>query len=182
MSEGRPSPARFARRPLPVGEGSSAVLPSPTGRRAGDEGARVKLPLPPDLLAFARSLRKQQPDAEQLMWLMLRNRRFLNWKFKRQHSFPPYILDFFCEDLKLAVELDGGQHNEVAGQAKDEGRSIYLRSRGIEIARYWNNDVLQNLDAVLEDLMARCVQRASPSPGATRHPLPEGEGLGDDDE
>jgi very-short-patch-repair endonuclease len=161
--------------PLPEGEGRN--VPSPTGggrrvQRAGD-GTRVKLPLPPDILAFARSLRGQHTDAEQVMWRVLRNRRFLDLKFRRQHSFPPYILDFYCDDLKLAVELDGGQHNTDTGLSRDEGRSIYLRSRGVQVVRYWNHDVLGKLETVLEDLMLQIQSRRAPSPPA---PLPEGEG------
>jgi very-short-patch-repair endonuclease len=69
--------------------------------------AKRKPPLDPNLLAFACELRQKQPDAEQLMWGLLRNRRLCGAKFRYQHPLEPYVLDFYCEDAKLAVELDG---------------------------------------------------------------------------
>ncbi|MCI5061123.1 MAG: ribosome maturation factor RimM [Alphaproteobacteria bacterium] len=119
----------------------------------------------------ARTLRKNQTDAEKLLWSRLRNRQFENLKFRRQHPIPPYILDFFCEEKMFAVELDGGQHNEK----KDKERSQFLEKKGIKITRYWNNDVLRNIDGVLENLKNELIttsQTSSPSP----HPSPKGEG------
>jgi very-short-patch-repair endonuclease len=151
--------------------------PSPSGRGARGEQPRVKIALPAELQTFARKLREQQTDPESLLWLLLRDRRLLGIKFRRQHPVPPYVLDFYSEGLKLAVELDGGQHNEGAEQARDQRRDAHLVSLGVEVARYWNHDVLNRTEEVLEDLMARAALKVRPSPGAARHPLPEGEGI-----
>ena len=150
-----------------------AIPPSPTGRGAGGEGRSLKVPLPPDLKSFARELRESQTDAEAAMWYLLRDRRFFNLKFRRQHPIPPYVLDFFCQELKLAVELDGGQHNENENLKSDASRSAALASRGIQVARYWNHDVLKQTESVLEDLMLR-VQQLGLS--LTPSPSPEGRG------
>src|SRR5689334_4423686 len=111
-----------------------------------------KLPLPDDLLSFARSLRSNQTDAECLLWLILRGRRFVGLKFRRQHPCPPYVLDFFCEELRLAVELDGGQHNTAEARFADARRSEFLAKKGIEMLRFWNHEILGDLEAVMESL------------------------------
>ncbi len=142
--------------------------------RGRGEGTRpVKLPLPEDTLAFCKQLRSHLTSAEQTLWYLLRDRRFLGLKFRRQHSVPPYVLDFYCDAIKLAIELDGGQHNETAAEQRDEKRSVYLHERGIEVLRYWNHEVLNETESVLEDLMQRAQLRAK---SLTPTPLPEGEG------
>ena len=83
---------------------------------------------------------------------MLRNRRLGGRKFRRQHPLPPYILDFYCEEARLAIELDGGQHGEQA--AYDAARSTVLASQGIRVLRFWNNEVLQQTEAVLQVIWA----------------------------
>ena len=154
-------------------------LPSPPGRGAGGEGTqpalRANAPIPTKFLDFARQLRRQATDAENLLWRLLRGRQIANAKFRRQHSFPPYILDFYCHELKLAVELDGGQHNEEVGRRRDARRDEYLAGHGIRVLRFWNNDVLRETEAVLEAIYAAVVEHSGgvPSPPA---PLPEGEG------
>jgi len=96
----------------------------------------------------ARTLRKNQTDVEQRLWLHLRNRRLLNYKFRRQCPIEPYVVDFACLDLKLIIELDGGQHADQIGY--DEQRSVWLEKRGFKVIRFWNNDVTENIDGVLE--------------------------------
>ncbi|MEX1231406.1 MAG: endonuclease domain-containing protein [Planctomycetaceae bacterium] len=108
-----------------------------------------------ELIDFARNLRQRQSDAEQLLWMLLRNRRFLGLKFRRQHPLPPYVLDFYCEELKLAIELDGGQHNAVDSRRYDERRSRYLADQEIHVLRYWNHEVLGDLENVVEAIAAR---------------------------
>jgi len=144
--------------------------PSPSGRGVRGEGK--KLPMPSDILDNARELRKTQTDAEQLLWKLLRNRRFADKKFRRQHPIGRYILDFYCDDEKLAIELDGGQHNEEHAKSYDAERSRFLNEQGIHVLRFWNNDVLQKMDSVLAFLWNEV--HKSPSP---QTPLPEGEGL-----
>ena len=117
-------------------------------------------PLPDDLREFARSLRSRSTEAEQLMWGMLRARRFLGWKFRRQHPVARYILDFYCDELHWAVELDGGQHNSLDCRREDAARTAALAEQGIVVSRYWNHEVLANFEAVLED-MARTANRLS---------------------
>ena len=118
----------------------------------------------------ARELRKALTDAEALLWSHLRNRRFCNLKFRRQVPLGRYIVDFYCHELLLVIELDGGQHYDEAGLAKDRLRTAYLRRQGLEVLRFSNLDVLENMDGVLAEVM-RWVEVRS------RHhnPLPGGE-------
>ncbi|WP_395007513.1 endonuclease domain-containing protein [Undibacterium sp.] len=104
--------------------------------------------IPEDLKAYAREMRKKMPDAEQLLWCLLRNRRLAGAKFRRQHPIGRYILDFYCVENKLAVELDGGQHSEQ--KTYDQHRDAYLKLQGIEVLRFWNNQMLLETEAVLE--------------------------------
>jgi adenine-specific DNA-methyltransferase len=121
------------------------------------------------IIQNARNLRKNATDAEKLLWSKLRARQLLNLKFNRQVPFPPYILDFYCEELSLAIELDGGQHNNPEHAQNDEKRSVFLNSKGVKILRFWNNDVLKNIVGVL-----KTIAREAPSPDApvAHHPLP----------
>jgi very-short-patch-repair endonuclease len=98
-----------------------------------------KAPLPPEVIEFARQLRRSQTDAEQLLWRLLRNRRLCDVKFRRQYSIPPHMLDFYAQQLRLAVELDGSQH---LNSKRDAMRDAALASGGITVLRYWNHDVL----------------------------------------
>jgi len=119
---------------------------------------------------FARQLRANLTDCERLLWRRLRNRQLSGFKFRRQHPLPPYVLDFYCAELGLAIELDGGQHYDEAGQAKDRRRTDYLRRQGLEVRRFSNLDVLQNLDGVLAELLC-LAETLTPHP----NPLPDGE-------
>ena len=130
--------------------------------------------MPENLLAFARQLRQQGTNAEQWLWQALRDRRMVGMKFRRQHPINPYILDFYCHELKLAIELDGSQHNSEPGIEHDQKRSRFLQERGIQVLRFWNNEVFQQPEAVLEAIFI-AVTKNLPSLLA---PLPKGEGLG----
>ena len=114
-----------------------------------------------------RDLRGTQTDAESVVWQLLRNHQ-LGVKFRRQHQFGPFVLDFFCAEARLAVELDGGQHYSEDGLAKDQARSQYLEARGITLLRFSNLDVLKRPVSVVEATWLAL----NPHPG----PLPEGEG------
>ena len=142
-SGGKNGGDRYARKSV------EDLLPSPAGRGVGGEG---KKPLPQDLLDFARQLRKEQTDAERLMWSLLRDRRLAGFKFRRQHPVEPYILDFYCHEGNLAVELDGGQHNEPDERARDSKRTAFLKDRGIRVLRFWNHEVLTNTEGVLQSI------------------------------
>src|SRR5690606_20478997 len=112
----------------------------------------AKLPMPRETLAFARQLRASTTPPEQRLWSLLRNRRFGGHKFRRQVAMGPYVLDFYCADLKLAVELDGGQHNDQLQRAHDEAREQWLHDKDIGSVSYWNDAVETRLDEVLVDL------------------------------
>src|SRR6516225_8322257 len=96
---------------------------------------------------FAKALRKTMTEAEQLLWRHLRAHRMSDQKFRRQQPVGPYIVDFVHFGARLVVEADGGQHNDSTGDAR---RDAWLRSQGFRVLRFWNNDILQNIEAVLE--------------------------------
>ncbi len=99
-----------------------------------------------------KELRKNQTDCEKILWQKLRNRQMNGLKFFRQYSFGTYILDFYCPEISLAVELDGGQHAKEENQEYDSQRNLYLEANGVKTLRFWNNEVLLNLDGVLENI------------------------------
>jgi len=140
--------------PAPVVKSVDDLLPSPTGRGVGGEGpgTKPKKGLDPELLEFARQMRREQTDAERLLWSLLRDRRFMGYKFRRQQPIEPYVLDFYCHEAQLAIELDGGQHNEPAARVRDEERTRSLEARGIRVLRFWNNEVFNNLEGVLQTI------------------------------
>jgi len=105
----------------------------------------------------ARHLRRSQSDAEGLLWSRLRSRQLYGLKFRRQHPIGPYVADFCCNEASLLVELDGGQHAEQTGE--DQRRTRYLQSRGFRVLRFWNNQVLTGLDAVLEVIATALLPR-----------------------
>jgi very-short-patch-repair endonuclease len=130
-----------------------------------DNQARVTL------LERCRSLRKAATDAETLLWWLLRARQVAGAKFRRQHQFGPYILDFYCHQHRLVVEVDGGQHTSSSAQvAKDAQRTAYLASRGIHVLRFTNLEVLQGAEGVIDRIWDE-VEEPSPNP------LPKGEGV-----
>ena len=129
---------------------------------------RINPPLPTRTQNQARALRQSGTDAEQALWYHLRAGRLGGLKFRRQHPLPPYVVDFYCDALKLVVELDGSQHDEVA----DQRRTRFLERRSLRVLRFWDNEALQQTDAVLEAILAIAQDRT-----LTPTPLPEGEGL-----
>ena len=129
-------------------------------------------PLPeslPGRRAFARALRAGATEAELRLWYFLRDRRFAGAKFRRQVPVGPYIVDFLCVAASLVVEADGGQHAERA--AHDEERTRYLESQGFRVVRFWNNDVMGNIEGVME-VIGRELAPGTLTPG----PSPKGEG------
>jgi very-short-patch-repair endonuclease len=115
-------------------------------------------------------MRRVSTDAERKLWSLLRDRRLDGIKFRRQAPFGPYILDFVCFERRLVIEVDGSQHAESTADAV---RDLRLRSEGFEIARYWNNDVLENPEGVLTDLLERLAGKRPltppPSAGTLSH-------------
>jgi very-short-patch-repair endonuclease len=118
----------------------------------------------------ARTMRAAPTDAELCLWRLLRDRRLNGVKFRRQVPLGPYIVDFLCVGVKLIVEADGSQHAE---SPRDKARDAYLASQGWKVLRFWNNEVLQNREGVLETILAHA---SRPSSGPSGHLLPEGEG------
>ena len=121
--------------------------------------------------AQVRRLRRNQTDAERVLWFRLRDRRLAGWKFKRQVSIDRFIVDFCCVDAKLIVELDGGQH-DTNGE-RDADRTRILEAMGYLVLRFWNHNVLENTEGVLESVLST-VSRHRPGPPHPT-PLPYGE-------
>ncbi|ENX09992.1 endonuclease domain-containing protein [Acinetobacter courvalinii] len=122
--------------------------------------------LDPQLLEFAKVMRSNATDAEHLMWQLLRAKRFINLKFRRQHVIAPYIVDFYCHELGLVIELDGSQHGTDDGKEYDAERTTFLEALDLKVVRYWIHDVLKNTESVLGDLWNVCLhlKRESTSP------------------
>ena len=120
--------------------------------------------------ALQRKLRNSMTDAEVCLWRRLRGRQIAGCKFRRQHPFMDYVLDFVCLEKRLVVEVDGGQHFECE---QDRLRDKYLQAAGFRVLRFWNNQVLQEIDGVVEAIWAVLQDESShpliPSPP---HPSP----------
>ena len=104
--------------------------------------------LPNHIRDNARHLRTTQTDAEQFLWYLLRNRAFGGFKFRRQHPVPPYVLDFYCHERQVAIELDGGQHAEQA--TGDHARDAFIAQQGIRTLRIWNHQLFTETEPALE--------------------------------
>ncbi|WP_180118590.1 endonuclease domain-containing protein [Acinetobacter sp. YH12096] len=118
----------------------------------------------PALLEFAKNMRHTATDAENLMWQILRAKRFMNLKFHRQHVIKLYIVDFYCHEIGLVIELDGSQHGMEDAVEYDAERTKFLEALGLTVVRYWNHDVLSRKDVVLEDLWMKCSELKNTSP------------------
>ena len=116
------------------------------------------------ILTNAKTLRSHQTEAEQRLWYHLRAHRFMDIKFKRQKPIGCYIVDFVCVERRLIVEVDGGQHAEQL--IYDQQRDAWLRVQGYTVLRFWNNEVMQQLEGVLEKI--RLTLSPCPSPTSVR--------------
>ena len=114
----------------------------------------------------ARQLRQNETWAEKLVWRWLRSRRFTNCKFRRQHPVGPYVLDFFCEEAELNLELDGSQHGFPDGRKHDAAREKFLQARGIKTLRFWNSYLRRHGQSVRDTIFSELQSRAP-------HPLPD---------
>ena len=108
----------------------------------------------------ARSLRRGMTDAERFLWKVLRSKKINGHRFRRQHPIGQYIADFACIEQRIVIELDGGQHQEQ--NIYDEQRSVCLQAQGWRVLRFWNNEVLNNIDGVLT-VIAENLTGAPPS-------------------
>lgn len=118
--------------------------------------------MPSRLTPYAKRLRSNSTDAERLLWSRLRANRLAGFKFRRQVPIGPYIVDFACFEAKLIVELDGGQPAEAVEQ--DARRDGWLGEQGFSVLRFWNNEVLGNLDGVLMRILGHLSVLPSPQP------------------
>ncbi len=140
---------------------------------AGAPAYNLAVNTSPDMRARARRLRRDATDAERAVWRRLRARQLDGLKFRRQHVVGRFVLDFYCHECRLAVELDGGQHGEAAQRRRDAARTAFLERRGVAVLRYSNLEALRETGAVLEDILRRAAARRPvpsdpPSPGPSR--------------
>ena len=101
-----------------------------------------------------RKLRANTTTTESLLWSRLRNRQILNLKFRRQYSILNYIVDFYCPELNLALEVDGDTHCNESARLYDASRTREIESLGVKIIRFTNNDIYENLDGVIETIIS----------------------------
>ena len=134
---------------------------SPRRRRAGEglspkDKAYDRLPT-----QRSRELRSNATLAERRLWSVLSNRQLAGVRFNRQVVIRPYICDFVARSAKLVIEIDGGQHGDAVEY--DDARTAFLEARGYRVLRFWNNEVINNLDGVVERIAAALNDRPSPS-------------------
>ena len=121
----------------------------------------------------ARALRQKSTWAEKLVWSWLRDRRFSAYKFRRGHPAGIYFLDFFCEEARLSIELDGSGHGHPDQQAHDAERTKFLVSLGIKELRFWNSHLRRNKQAIRDTIFRELQERAPhPLPGYTKPVTP----------
>ncbi len=119
----------------------------------------------PHSIVKARALRREMTPAERILWSELRGRRFAGFKFRRQHTVGAFIMDFYCAEAALVVELDGESH--VGKELPDQWRQQRLEALGLKVFRVWNTDVYEDRDVVMEAIWQECESRR-----ATRTPHP----------
>ncbi|MGN6849485.1 MAG: endonuclease domain-containing protein [Sphingomicrobium sp.] len=111
------------------------------------------------LTSRSRALRKNATDAERKLWSVLRSRQHNGFKFRKQVEIDGYVVDFLCPAMRLIIEVDGGQHSPE----RDARRTTYLESQGFRVIRFWNNDVLQNIDGVWT-MIEKALETTPPHP------------------
>ncbi len=106
----------------------------------------------PKIYEFAKDLRQTSTVAEQLLWEHIRNKKLSGLKFRRQHPLDNYIADFYCHEKKLAIELDGGIHNNKEAKAMDDNRTFMLTELNITVIRFKNEEVINNIENVIKSI------------------------------
>ena len=109
-----------------------------------------------------RMLRRNMTDAERKLWSVLRGRQFDGYKFRRQHPYDSYILDFVCLERKLVIEVDGGQHADA--EPADSNRTAYLEKAEFRVLRFWNHEALNHIEAVTARIWQMLHENTAPSP------------------
>ena len=120
----------------------------------------------PKRTLIARNLRKRESWSERLIWSWLRAHRFANYKFRRQHIVVEHVLDFYCHEAKLNIEVDGFQHSSPEQRAKDCERDAFLNSKGIRVLRFGNSRLRRDREVIRETIWCALQERAP-------HPLPD---------
>jgi len=115
--------------------------------------------------ALARGLRRRQTEAERVLWVRLRSRQFEGLKFRRQQPIGAYIVDFVSLHKMMVVEVDGGHHGKSETRAKDKKRTEWLRGKGYRVLRFWDSEVLTNIEGVLERIRSVTLTLTSPVKG-----------------
>lgn len=115
-----------------------------------------------NLLFLRRELRRNQTQVEKKLWRHLRSKQFEGLKFRRQEQIGQYIVDFVCYKEKLIIELDGSQHNDA--HEKDEIRDNWFKSQGFRVLRFWNNEVMINIEGVLTVIRESCTNHPPLAP------------------
>jgi len=147
------------------------LSPRERGRGEGSEmHTRSNPPLPTRTRSTAKTLRTKTTDADAALWYHLRDRRLAGLKFRRQHPIPPYVVDFYCGEARLIVELDGSQHYPSA----DASRTEMLERQGFLIVRFWDNKILVEMERVLNEILHIASDRTLTRPFGA--PSPEGRG------
>jgi len=111
-----------------------------------------------------RALRKEMPPAEVILWNILRGKSLSGFKFRRQYSIGPYIVDFYCSQLKLAIEIDGESHVVEGAETRDRERQAFIESKGVHVLRFTNTDVYESLEGIAAQIASRFPAKTSPSP------------------
>ena len=132
----------------------------------------------PELHRRAVQLRQDATPTEVILWEKLRNRRLCNLKFRRQHMMKPFILDFYCPEHSLAVEIDGSVHDLPAQQIYDGTRQAKLEMQGIRFLRFSTERVMADLDVVLREIAEACSYPPHPVSTTSKHPSPHCVGRG----
>lgn len=128
----------------------------------------------PEIFKRANDLRKRMTPAESALWTLLRNKQLEGYKFRRQHPAKNFILDFYCHQIKLAIELDGGIHQNPIQAEYDKGRTYELNELGIEVLRFQNEDLWEDADRVLDKILGKIEQIKLSAP-----PRPSSNGEGE---
>ena len=160
-----------------TGEAAKHALPLKGG---GSGRGSSRFNRTPVKTAKARQLRRDMTNAEHRLWSRLRGAQLGGFSFRRQHPMGPYVADFYCAKAKLVVELDGGQHSTGSNMKRGEARDIWLAGRGIRTLRFWNHEVNENIEGVLERTQEIAAARIGERP-ITRTPTQpsplQGEGM-----
>ncbi len=168
----RPGEGAFDKNPSPASLASARSAPSPARGEGTERVARAV----DKATLNAKALRSRMTDAERKLWFALRDRRFSDFKFRRQAPIGPFIADFICYGARVVIEVDGGQHVESSRDARRDG---WFAANDFHVLRFWNNDVLSNLEGVLTALLDLLHKRTPhPARAARGRPSPaRGEGF-----